>query len=144
MQAAIRAILDDASGMKAHLNAARSFIAFATGGIAYLATLFRGLSYSERNNLTFASYLVFALLLLAAGFGVAFGQPRPRFALASWAVAGVWAGHAWVINLDWRVDPTDHNLLPFEFVLLAIAASPAYLGVALARLYSRAAGMRAG
>jgi len=29
------------------------------------------------------------------------------------------------------VDPTSHNLLPFEFIILGIVSLPAYVGVAV-------------
>jgi hypothetical protein len=111
----------------------RSATAFAVGAVVYLAILYRGLSYTERNHLSSTSYLVFAAVLLGMGFVLALGLDRGRYRIASWIIAGIWAGHMFVVSRDWRVDPTDHNLLPFEFIILAVVASPVYIGAALAR-----------
>ena len=40
--------------------------------------------------------------------------------------------HALVVVVDVRADPADHNLLPFEFVILGVCALPAYFGAGIA------------
>jgi len=116
----------------------RTVAALVAGAVIYVCTLFRFLSYSARNHLSANSYLFFALLMLAAGAAVALGAER-RYRLAWLALCGVFAAHACVVVADWMQDPTNHNLLPFEFVMLGIVASPVFLGAACSRLLDRLA-----
>lgn len=109
----------------------RSAAAFASGVIVYLATLYRGLSYTQRLSLSGTSYLVFVCLLLVMGSILTVGLRFTRYRIASWMIAGVWVGHIVVVKWDWQVDPTSHNLLPFEFIILGIVSLPAYVGVAV-------------
>ncbi len=110
----------------------RKVVATLLGAIAYTATLWRFLSYTERNRLPITTYQTFALALFAIGFAVALGAGKSRYRTAACAILGAFLVHATVIALDWRLDPTDHNLFPFEFLILAFAATPVFLGAALA------------
>jgi hypothetical protein len=98
------------------------------GAEAYVATLYRFLSYSERNHMDGRNYLVFALATLFIGFVATLGTGRGRYGIAMWVPIGVFIAHSVVIAGDWRVDPSDHNLLPFEFIVLGICAAPAFIG----------------
>jgi hypothetical protein len=40
---------------------------------------------------------------------------------------------------DWAIDPTDHNLFPFEYIALTVVAAPAYIGAGCAHLWDRLA-----
>jgi hypothetical protein len=111
----------------------RNLTASAAGGIVYGATLYRFLSYAERNQLSSDSLLVFAALVLTVAFLVGLGA-RARYRTAGFVILGVWAAHALVVAVDVRADPTDHNLLPFEFVILGVCALPAYLGAGIAHV----------
>jgi len=99
--------------------------------IVYLATLYRGLSYTQRLSLSGTSYLVFVCLLVVMGSILTVGLRCARYRIASWMIAGVWVGHIVLVMWDWQVDPTSHNLLPFEFIILGIVSLPAYVGVAV-------------
>jgi membrane-associated phospholipid phosphatase len=48
------------------------------------------------------------------------------------------AANSFLIVADCRVDPTNHNLWPFEFVLIALATVPAFLGTGISVLIDRA------
>ena len=111
----------------------RNLVALVAGGFVYAATLYRFLTYSERNRLSSDSYLLFAALVLIVAFLVALGT-KARYRTAGFVILGVWAAHALVIAVDLRADPTDHNLLPFEFIILGICALPVYLGAVLAQV----------
>ena len=112
----------------------RYLTAVLAGAFANWLVLFRFLSYSERNNMPGSTWLIFALVCLLAGFTVTWGAKQPQVRICHFLIAGVWLAHAIVIQMDWLKDPTDHNLFPFEFVFLTIAASPAYLGAAMSRI----------
>lgn len=52
-------------------------------------------------------------------------------------IGGFWAANAGLIVADCATDPTNHNLWPFEFVIITIAASPAFLGAGVSTLIER-------
>lgn len=52
-------------------------------------------------------------------------------------LGGFFAANACLIVADCSADPTNHNLWPFEFVLIAVASAPAFLGAALSYLIGR-------
>ena len=116
----------------------RKIIALLAGALAYLAILYRFLSYSERNRMHAAPYVLFAGVVLIIGFVLAVGEVNSRFKVASFVVLGVWAGLSIVIAIDTAEDPTNHNLLPFEYVYMGVLACPAYLGAAIAGVVHRA------
>jgi len=82
-------------------------------------------------------YMYFGIAALAIGFVAAVGVGKKRSRIAGGVMLGAFAMHAAVIAVDLEKDPTDHNLLPFEFVILGVCAAPAYAGAALSRLISR-------
>ena len=112
----------------------RRALACVAGGAAYIGTLYRFLSYAERNRLSFDSFLALGALVLGIGFAVGLGLKSRRYTTAGFVLLGVWAAHAVVVFVDMQKDPTDHNLLPFEFILLGVYAVPAYVGAAVAHL----------
>lgn len=46
-------------------------------------------------------------------------------------MAGFAAANVCLITADCAADPTNHNLWPFEFVIIALATSPAFVGAAI-------------
>jgi hypothetical protein len=52
--------------------------------------------------------------------------------------AGFSAANACLIAADCSADPTNHNLWPFEFVLIAAATAPAFLGAGISHILGRA------
>lgn len=51
---------------------------------------------------------------------------------------GFCAAHACLIVADCLPDPTNHNLWPFEFVIIAVATLPAAVGAGISALIGRA------
>ena len=74
-------------------------------------------------------------------FGLAFllvlGLGRSWWRVAVSLLLGVFAGHIAVIAIDLSGDPTNHNLLPFEFVILGVVVSPAFVGAFLGQCLTR-------
>jgi hypothetical protein len=68
---------------------------------------------------------------LVCGFVLARGARSHRYRIAAAFLAALFAANACVIAFDWTIDPTGHNLFPFEFALLAILACPAFIGAAV-------------
>lgn len=68
---------------------------------------------------------------LGLGLGLGAAQPRWWWLLAPAAMALTPVLHTINIAHDWTRDATSHNLFPFEFVLLGVLSSPAFLGAGL-------------
>jgi hypothetical protein len=45
--------------------------------------------------------------------------------------------NACLILSDCAADPTDHNLWPFEFVIIAVSMAPAYVGAGISSYIDR-------
>ena len=112
----------------------RNIVALVAGSVAYVVILFRFLSYSERNKLPGDVYLTFAAVALVIGFAVTLPATTRRYQTAGFVLLGVCLAHLLVIVADYQQDPTTHNLLPFEFVILCVITAPAYAGVGIAHL----------
>ena len=109
---------------------------------AYLVCVYHFLPYSARNQYLGGhpewAYLHLAISL-AAGFLLTLGIRTSRYWVGHSMLATAFVAHAVLVAFDTAIDPTDHNLLPFEFVMIAIYVSPAYLGAFLSRLIWRPA-----
>jgi hypothetical protein len=116
------------------MPSARTLVAMAGSAVAYLATLHRFLTYTQRNQLPFDSHLIFAALALAIGLVASLGLATGRYRMAKFVVFGAWAAHAVAVWVDLQKDPTDHNLLPFEFIILGVEGATAYIGAAVAHV----------
>src|SRR5882724_9430206 len=106
--------------------------ALVAGAMAYLLVIYRLQTYSQRNNTPGSTYELFAAIMFLLGFGAGLVAVS-RVKAATLLIMGVWLAHAFIIDIDWREDPTNHNLLPFEFIYLFILGAPAYLGAWLSR-----------
>jgi len=112
--------------------ALRYFLATLLGLAAYCYCYHPWLPYSGRErSMTAAGFGVVVAAALLGGFVLAWGARPHRYRIAAAFVAAMFAANAFVIAADWAVDPTDHNMFPFEFIILGIVASPAFLGAAL-------------
>ena len=124
------------------MPSARTLGAFIGGALAYLATLHRFLTYTQRNQLPFDSHLIFAGLALVIGCAASIGLATGRYRIAKFVVFGAWAAHAVAVWVDMQKDPTDHNLLPFEFIILGVEGATAYIGAVVAHVIGALAGRR--
>ena len=77
---------------------------------------------------------------LALGVVLGIAQPKRRLLMACLAAALLVILHAVNVVGDVSVDPSDHNLLPFEFVFLAVVAFPVLPGVFVGGLIRRSVG----
>jgi hypothetical protein len=55
-------------------------------------------------------------------------------------LGGFCAANACLIVADCSADPTNHNLWPFEFVMIAAGTAPAFLGSGISSVIDRARG----
>jgi hypothetical protein len=51
-------------------------------------------------------------------------------------LGGFLAANACLIAVDCSADPTNHNLWPFEFVMIALAVAPAFVGAGISGLFA--------
>jgi hypothetical protein len=97
--------------------------------IRWFAVVFANLQFVP----TMSSFFVLGLALGTA-------QPRRWLLLACLAVSLPPLLNTVNIIGDWTVDPTDHNLFPFEFAILAFISFPvlagAFLGSKIKRVFS--------
>ncbi len=83
--------------------------------------------------IAFANFRVLPTMSLLFVLGMALGAAQPRGWLLLSCLAGSLPPVLNAINIihDWTFDPTDHNLFPFEFAILAFVSLPALLGAFL-------------
>lgn len=111
----------------------RCLLSAALGAVLYGWSYHPWLPYAVRERSQEGSGLLVLMGgALAGGYLLGRGLGRYRYRVAMAFLATLFAANALVIALDWREDPTSHNLLPFEFIMLSFLGSPAFLGAMLA------------
>lgn len=108
-------------------------------GVFFDAIYFwRFLPYSQRNAMHGGlPYYTLPILAFIVGLGLTIGLEKRRRLIPIAFVGGFCAANAFLIVVDcWR-DPTNHNLWPFEFLMIMVLTVPAFLGAGLSRLFER-------
>jgi hypothetical protein len=77
-------------------------------------------------------------LTFIAGFVLTLGKRDHRQLVPAALLGGFFAAHALLIVADCWNDPTNHNLWPFEFVILVVLTAPAFGGAAVNALIQMA------
>jgi hypothetical protein len=77
------------------------------------------------------------ILAFVAGLLLTLGGEEKKRWVPVAMLGGLCAAHACLIVADCSADPTDHNLWPFEFVILAVAMAPAFPGAGVSALMER-------
>ncbi|HEX7729899.1 MAG TPA: hypothetical protein VF392_12740 [Terracidiphilus sp.] len=77
------------------------------------------------------------ILVLIAGLLLTLGCEGKKRWVPVAMLGGLCAAHACLIVADCAADPTNHNLWPLEFVIIAIAMAPAFLGAGVSVLIER-------
>jgi len=112
--------------------ALRFLLSTAAGAGLYLWAYHPWLPYSMRErSQTGTGMLMVMAGAFACGLLLGRGEHQVRYLIAAAFLGAMWLANAVVIAADWHFDPTSHNLLPFEFIILAFLGSPAFLGAAL-------------
>ncbi len=78
-----------------------------------------------------------ALMLFFPALVLTYGQHERRGLVTASIVGGMWIGNALLITYDFTKDPTTHNLLPFEFIIIGFAIVPAAAGAFASHLAGR-------
>jgi hypothetical protein len=79
----------------------------------------------------------YLIIELIGGFLLSLGVTRRRFSVPTCLLLTLFVANAILIVADWTIDATDHNLFPFEFLLIAVATLPAYVGAFIAAAVDR-------
>src|ERR1700674_2691875 len=101
-------------------------VAAAVGALTYLLVLYRFQTYTERNNTPAQTFMLFAAIIFLLSCGLGLVVPASPGRAVAFLVLGIFAAHSAVIWVDWQEDPTNHNLLPFEFVYYFVLCCPGY------------------
>jgi len=77
------------------------------------------------------------ILALLAGVLLTLGMAKNRRLIPLSIISGFFAANICLIVADCASDPSNHNLWPFEFVIIAVMTSPAFLGAGISGLIQR-------
>ena len=82
-------------------------------------------------------YYTLPIFAFIAGLVLAIGVENRRRLIPIALVGGFCAANACLITVDCWNDPTNHNLWPFEFLMIMVLTVPAFLGAGLSRIFER-------
>jgi len=106
-------------------------------GVMFDAVFFwRFQPYSSRGHDILPGFMLPVLALLA-GLLLTLGLEGRKRVVPLAMVGGFFAANACLIVADCWSDPTNHNLWPFEFAIILVATSPAFLGAGVSALIER-------
>lgn len=98
---------------------------------------FQPYTVRERGPGPLPAYLLPVLAFLA-GLLLSLAAEGKRRWIPTAMLGGFCVANACLILADCAADPTNHNLWPFEFVILAVSMAPAFLGAGVSILVDRA------
>jgi uncharacterized membrane protein YhaH (DUF805 family) len=75
--------------------------------------------------------------MLIGGFLLSLGIARRRFWVCTCLLLTLFVAHTILIVVDCIPDPTNHNLFPFEYAMIAVLTLPAYFGAIIAAAVDR-------
>jgi len=106
-------------------------------GVMFDAVFFwRFQPYSSRGRDILPGFML-PVLALVAGLLLTLGMEGRKRVVPLAMLGGFFAANACLIVADCWNDPTNHNLWPFEFAIIVVATSPAFLGAGVSALIER-------
>ena len=94
--------------------------------------------YSARNpQHNMLPEFMLPVLAFAAGLLLTLGMEGRKRLVPLALVGGFFAANACLNVADCWSDPTNHNLWPFEFVIIVVMTSPVWLGAGISALIER-------
>ena len=111
-------------------------VASAILGMALFLFYFQPfLPYSKRSGPNLWPFLI---IVFIGGFLLSLGLARRRFWVPTCLLLTLFAGNFILIVVDSITDAFErHNLLPFEFIFIALLTLPAYFGALIAAAIDR-------
>jgi hypothetical protein len=108
------------------------------GLILFLFYFWRFLPYSQRERPEHSpNWWSFLIIMLISGFLLGLGMARHRFWVPTCLLLALFVANTIMIVVDCIPDPTNHNLFPFEFMMIAVLTLPAYFGALIAAAVDR-------
>ncbi len=116
----------------------RLAVAFAIGVIFDAVFFWRFLPYTVREHgPDILPWYILPVLAFIAGLLLTLAVEGKKRSIPLAMLAGFCVANACLIVADCASDPTNHNLWPFEFVMIAIATAPAFLGAGVSAVLDR-------
>jgi len=94
-------------------------------------------TYSVREHHDVLPWFMLPVFAFVAGLLLTLGLEGRKRLVPLALVGGFVAANACLIVADCRDDPTNHNLWPFEFVIIVVLTSPTFLGAGVSDLIAR-------
>jgi peptidoglycan/LPS O-acetylase OafA/YrhL len=110
-------------------------IAFVIGVALHWSFFWGFTSYSNRAAYH-PSRRLFMFLTGLSGFAVNVGVETGKYRVASCILGGLFLSNLVLIIVDCWSDPTNHNLAPFEFIMIGFLALPAFIGAGFATAFT--------
>jgi uncharacterized membrane protein YhaH (DUF805 family) len=108
------------------------------GVILFVFYFWSFLPYSQRMRPEHSpNWWSFLIIMLIGGFLLTFGMGRRRFWVCTCLLLTLFVANTILIVVDCIPDATNHNLAPFEFVMIAVLTLPCYLGALIATAVDR-------
>ena len=104
------------------------------GAILFLIYFQPFLPYAERDQFS-PKWWPLPVTALISGFLLSLGVKYRRFWIPTCLLLTLFSAYSILIVADLVIGGVDHNLLPIELAFIAVLASPAYLGTALAAAF---------
>lgn len=119
----------------------RCAVAVVVGVVFDAVYFWRFLPYSQRDSMHGGlSLYTLPILAFIAGLVLTIGLEKRRRLIPIALVGGFCAANVCLIIVDCWNDPTNHNLWPFEFLMIMVLTVPAFLGAGLNRIFKRLRG----
>ena len=116
----------------------RHALSAVLGVILFLFYFWRFLPYSQRERPEHSpNWWSFLIIMLIGGFLLSLGLTRHRFWVPTCLLLALFVANTIMIVVDCIPDPTNHNLFPFEFMMIAVLTLPAYFGALIAAAVDR-------
>ena len=112
--------------------------AFAVGVILDAVFFWKFQPYATREHgHDFLPWYFLPILTFVAGLLLTLAFAGKKRSIPTAMFVGFCVANACLIVADCLADPTNHNLWPFEFVIIALATAPAFLGAGISALIAR-------
>jgi peptidoglycan/LPS O-acetylase OafA/YrhL len=107
-------------------------------GVLFDAVFFWGFQpYSLREHNRIVPLYLLPVLAFAFGLLLTLHMEGRKRLVPLAMIGGFFVANMCLIVADCHDDPTNHNLWPFEFVMIAVMTSPAFLGAGVSLMIER-------
>lgn len=116
----------------------RCAVAVVIGVALEALFIWRFLPYAQREaHHGLLPFYALPVLAFVAGLVLTLGLHQNEHLIPFSLVGGFCAANACLILVDCWHDPTNHNLWPFEFLMICVLTTPAFMGAGVSSLLHR-------